>query len=103
VTGGVDRRTVHAAGNPNVEALVYISAFIPDVGETVFQLGGPALSSFDFKKSPPFGENDVDVYMKADRFRAGVVTVEIDSSHVAMISHPGAVTDLIETAARDSS
>jgi hypothetical protein len=27
--------------------------------------------------------------------RAGATTVEIGSSHVAMISHPGAVTDLI--------
>jgi hypothetical protein len=31
--------------------------------------------------------------------RAGVTTVEIASSHVAMISHPGAVTDLILAAA----
>ena len=38
----------------------------------------------------------------AQRFmahRAGSTTVEIDSSHVSMISHPGAVADLIETAA----
>jgi len=31
--------------------------------------------------------------------RMGAHTVEIDSSHVAMISHPNVVTDLIETAA----
>ncbi|MGW7491483.1 alpha/beta fold hydrolase [Streptomyces sp. NPDC054786] len=31
--------------------------------------------------------------------RAGAHTVEVDSSHVAMISHPGAVTDLILDAA----
>ena len=38
----------------------------------------------------------------AERFmakRAGAHTVEIDSSHVAMISHPDAVTDLIRSAA----
>ncbi|WP_234410962.1 alpha/beta fold hydrolase [Nocardioides terrigena] len=32
--------------------------------------------------------------------RAGSTTVEIDSSHVAMMSHPGAVTRLIRQAAR---
>ena len=30
--------------------------------------------------------------------RAGATTVEIDSSHVAMISHPDEVTDLIKQA-----
>jgi pimeloyl-ACP methyl ester carboxylesterase len=32
--------------------------------------------------------------------RAGATTVEIDSSHVVMISHPGAVVRLIKAAAR---
>ena len=32
--------------------------------------------------------------------RAGSTTVEIDSSHVAMMSHPGAVVKLIRAAAR---
>jgi pimeloyl-ACP methyl ester carboxylesterase len=32
--------------------------------------------------------------------RAGATTVEISASHVAMVSHPGAVTDLILDAAR---
>ena len=32
--------------------------------------------------------------------RAGATTVEINSSHVAMISHPGAVLGLIKAAAR---
>ena len=39
----------------------------------------------------------------AERFmaqRAGSFTIEIDSSHVAMISHPAVVTDLIARAAR---
>jgi pimeloyl-ACP methyl ester carboxylesterase len=39
----------------------------------------------------------------AERFmaqRMGAHTIEIDSSHVAMISHPGAVTDLILGAVR---
>ena len=32
--------------------------------------------------------------------RAGSTTVEIDSSHVAMMSHPSAVVSLIKAAAR---
>jgi pimeloyl-ACP methyl ester carboxylesterase len=38
----------------------------------------------------------------AERFmaqRVGATTVEINSSHVAMVSHPGKVTNLIEAAA----
>ena len=46
--------------------------------------------------------NDQAIPPATERFmakRAGVTTVEIASSHVAMISHPGAVTDLILAAA----
>ncbi|MER7162754.1 alpha/beta hydrolase, partial [Streptomyces lydicus] len=35
--------------------------------------------------------------------RAGSHTIEIDSSHVGMISHPDAITDLIRAAARAKS
>lgn len=48
------------------------------------------------------GRQDRTITPAAQRFmahRAGSTTVEIDSSHVSMISHPGAVADLIETAA----
>lgn len=72
---------------------MYISAFIPDVGETFFQLGGPSLMKFDFKKFPPFGDNDVDVYLKADRFR------ELFAGDVPK-NEAAAMEDLIETAAR---
>jgi pimeloyl-ACP methyl ester carboxylesterase len=61
-----------AAGNANVKALVYIDAFIPDVGESIQTLGGAGSqipSSIEFKGYPPFGTNDVDVYLKADTFR----------------------------------
>jgi hypothetical protein len=34
--------------------------------------------------------------------RAGATTVEINASHVSMISHPGAATELIEKAARST-
>jgi pimeloyl-ACP methyl ester carboxylesterase len=48
------------------------------------------------------GRQDRTITPAAQRFmahRAGSTTVEIDSSHVSMISHPEAVADLIETAA----
>jgi pimeloyl-ACP methyl ester carboxylesterase len=62
-----------AAGNPNVKALVYIDAFIPAVGENILELGGAESlvpTSIEFKGFPPFGPNDVDIYVKADAFRA---------------------------------
>jgi hypothetical protein len=31
----------------------------------------------------------------------GATVVEFDSSHVVMVSHPGEITDLIETAVQD--
>jgi pimeloyl-ACP methyl ester carboxylesterase len=48
--------------------------------------------------------NDEAIPPDAERFfaqRMGATTVEIKSSHVAMVSHPDAVTDLIEKAAKD--
>jgi pimeloyl-ACP methyl ester carboxylesterase len=156
-----------AAGNSNVKALVYIDAFIPAVGETILQLGGADSlipESIEGKGFPPFGQTDVDFYLKADSFRATFAAdvsakqarvmqasqrplallagaeptqatawsdrpcwalvglqdraitpdaqrsmadrachdnvVEIKSSHVSLVSHPNAVTDLIETAAK---
>jgi pimeloyl-ACP methyl ester carboxylesterase len=154
-----------AAGNANVKALVYINGFAPDIGEDTLHLAGAdslVPSSIEFKGIPPFGANDVDVYIKQENFRetfagdlpekvtdvlwatqrpvalaagAGATTttawrtipswyllarqdrtitpaaqrmmatrasstiVEIDSAHLSMLSHPDAVSDLIETAA----
>ena len=62
-----------AAGNPRVEALVYISAFIPDVGEDILHLGGAGSqvpTSIEFKGVPPFGEQDADIYITQSTFRA---------------------------------
>jgi pimeloyl-ACP methyl ester carboxylesterase len=61
-----------AAGNPNVQALVYINGFVPDVGEDILHLAGDGSlipSSIEFKGFPPFGATDVDVYLKPDSFR----------------------------------
>jgi pimeloyl-ACP methyl ester carboxylesterase len=154
-----------AADNANVKALVYVDAFIPAIGEDTSHLAGADSQlpgAIEFKRFPPFGANDVDIYLKMDKIRAvfaadvpadttavmwasqrplaaatggepttaaawetipswaligrqdrvitpdalrfmarraGAKKVEIDSSHVPMISHPGAVTALIEKAA----
>ncbi|MFE9098135.1 alpha/beta fold hydrolase [Streptomyces sp. NPDC007264] len=156
-----------AAGAPRVKALVYVSALMPDKGESGMSLAvrfpselGTATRSVKYRAGN--GIQGTDVYLRRDRLhqvfaadlpertarllaatqrpaataafsekaraaawrhipswflvarqdrtidpdqerfearRAGAHTVEIDSSHVAMISHPGAVTDLILRAA----
>ena len=156
-----------AAGNPRVKSLVYVSALMPDVGESGMSLGARFPSELGTAtKSVPYraggGVSGTDLYLKPDRLhqvfaadlpestarilaatqrpaattafsqtakvaawkhipswslvakqdktinpdqerfeakRAGSHTVEIDSSHVAMISHPDAVTDLVLRAA----
>ncbi|MEU0283394.1 alpha/beta fold hydrolase [Streptomyces sp. NPDC088147] len=158
-----------AAGNRNVKALVYISAFMPDKGETLGALGAkfrgseldPALRQVPFQDGD--GTTGTDLYIKPDKFhqvfaadlaastaaqmsatqrpisataftekargaawksipswflvatkdraiapdlerfeakRSGSHTIEVNSSHVAMISHPGTVTSLILDAIR---
>lgn len=62
-----------AVGSPNVVALVYVAGFIPDIGEDVLHIAGEGSqvpTSIEFKGFPPFGETDVDIYIKADRFRS---------------------------------
>ncbi|MFJ4966493.1 short chain dehydrogenase [Streptomyces sp. ADI96-02] len=156
-----------AAGNKNVKALVYVSAFMPDVGESPASLSAkftgselaPALRPVPYtdgttsgtdlyiqndkfhavfaadlpqararlmaieqrpvaqagfgqkataaawKKIPSWfvvARNDKAIAPNLERFearRAKSHTVEVDSSHVAMISHPDLVTDQIRAAA----
>lgn len=161
-----------ATGNPQVKALVYVSALIPDKGEVLSTLSAkfpgsaldPALRRVPFKNAD--GTTGTDLYVAQEAFhavfaadlprtttsvmaatqrpiaaaaladratsaawrtipswaavatrdkalppalerfearRAGSHTIEIDSSHVGMISHPDAITDLIRAAARAKS
>ncbi|MFG2369430.1 alpha/beta fold hydrolase [Streptomyces mirabilis] len=154
-----------AAANPRVKSLVYVSALMPDVGESGMSLGAKFPSELGTAtKSVPYragGVSGTDLYLKPDRIhpvfaadlpestarvmavtqrpaattafsetakvaawkhipswflvakqdktinpdqerfeakRAGSHTVEINSSHVAMISHPDAVTALLQAA-----
>lgn len=61
-----------AAGNRDVDALVYVNGFVPDTGEDILHLAGEGTlvpSSIEFKGYPPFGANDVDIYIKPENFR----------------------------------
>jgi pimeloyl-ACP methyl ester carboxylesterase len=64
-----------AAGAENVKALVYVDAFIPDEGETVFQILGGSGSAFDIPDPtvvfdlvgyPDAPEGDVEAFLKPD-------------------------------------
>ena len=159
-----------ATGNDNVTALVYVDAFAPAEGETIFPLVGAdsALTAdpptvFDFVPYPGAPPGDVDLYLKRNTFltsfanriprreasvlyatqrpiafsagsqpsgpaayetipswyllglqdriitptaqrfmaeRAGASITEVKAGHLSLISRPGAVTKLIEKAAR---
>ncbi|MER7680699.1 alpha/beta hydrolase [Streptomyces sp. NPDC096934] len=157
-----------AADNPNVKALVYVSAFMPKEGESLKGLGdmysGSELNTaLDPRPYDGSAGGGTDLYIKQDKFRSvfaadlpcdqanamfagqrpidavsfgetatkaawetipswAIVakqdkaiapdlerfeakraksrTVEINSSHVAMTSHPGVVADVVTEAAR---
>ncbi|MGV9246176.1 alpha/beta fold hydrolase [Streptomyces sp. NPDC003710] len=159
-----------AAGNSRVKSLVYVSALMPDKGETAMSLAGRFPTELaGATRSVPFraggGVTGTDLYLQPDKLhrifaadlpertarvlaatqrpvstaafsekaevaawrtlpswflvakqdrtinpaqerfearRAGSHTVEIDSSHVAMISHPDAVTGLVLQAAKSA-
>jgi hypothetical protein len=113
-----------AIGNPNVKALVYIAAFAPAQGEPSGTLAtmfpGTGLTQANLRRTGhpqpalrcPGLENHPSWYLVANQDHAIPPAVErfmahrmhahaeaIDSSHVAMISHPDTVTDLIRDAA----
>lgn len=101
--------TQAAVGNPNVKALVYINAFVPDRGETLVDLAGkfpltPVFSAFvedseGFVTIAPDKFQEVFCADVSDRQAAmRAHTTEIDSSHVSFISHPSVVVRLIEQA-----
>ena len=82
-----------AAGNPDVDALVYVNAFVPDTGEDILHLAGEGTlvpSSIEFKGYPPFGATDVDIYIKPASFRetiAGDLSAK-DAAVLAVTQRP---------------
>jgi pimeloyl-ACP methyl ester carboxylesterase len=159
-----------ATGNPNVKALVYVDAFAPDKGQSIFPLSGAdsalavdPTTVFDFVPYPGAPAGDADLYLKHDVFlksfangvsrreaevlyatqrplaasaggqpsgvpawktipswyllgtkdliitpaaqlamaqHAGSKITKVKAGHLSLVSHPGAVTKLIEQAAR---
>lgn len=114
---------------PNVVALVYIAAFGLDEGESIGGLLAtgpptPALANLEIDKQgfawlpedvmgvpawkslPSWflvAEGDQAIPPDAERQfaqRMGATTVEVATNHVAMVSHPDDVVQLIETAAK---
>jgi hypothetical protein len=66
------------AASPNVKALVYVDAFVPDVGESILQLAGPdsvlagdPAMVFDIV---PFGPGDLDLYLKKNVYQEEVAS-----------------------------
>jgi pimeloyl-ACP methyl ester carboxylesterase len=60
-----------ALSDPDVHALVYVNAFVPDQGETVLGLqgeGGDPSALFDFVSYPGAPSGDVDLYIKQTVF-----------------------------------
>lgn len=60
-----------ALSDPDVKALVYVNAFVPDQGETVLGLqgdGGDPNALFDFAQYPGAPPGDVDLYIKSAVF-----------------------------------
>jgi len=67
-----------ATGNPNVKALVYVDAYIPDQGQSLVDLTGPGScfylppqdlgQVFNFVPIPGAPSDDLDVYVKPDVF-----------------------------------
>jgi len=77
-----------AAGDPDVEALVYVNAFVPDTGEDILHLAGEdslVPGSIQFKGYPPFGATDVDIYIKPESFRE-TLAGDLSKKHAAVLA-----------------
>ncbi|GAA4720281.1 alpha/beta fold hydrolase [Phytohabitans rumicis] len=59
-----------ATGHDNVRALVYVAAFAPLEGESIFELSGrlPGSTLGDTLDAVPLGDGSVELYIRQDRF-----------------------------------
>jgi pimeloyl-ACP methyl ester carboxylesterase len=88
-------------GLSNVDAIVYVNAFVPDIGEDALHLAGAdslVPTSIEFKGFPPFGPTDVDIYIKQANFHetvAGDLSAK-EAAVLAATQRPIALTALVE-------
>jgi len=59
-----------AVGQPNVKALVYVAAFVPEVGESAFSLSTrlPGSTLGDALQPVPLADGGTDLYIQPDKF-----------------------------------
>jgi len=65
-----------ALGHPDVKALVYLNAFVPEEGETILDLAGhagPVDAGALFDMAPFPGDHNTDLYLKPGAFAGGFV------------------------------
>ncbi|WP_309227435.1 alpha/beta fold hydrolase [Micromonospora thermarum] len=80
-----------AANDPDVKALVYIAAFVPDTGESLGELiskypGSEIEAALNHVPYPnPDGSTGTDLYLKADKFRA-VFAADLPESTTTVMS-----------------
>lgn len=107
--GGVVVTNAGASGD-EVNALVYVNAFIPEVGESVFDILGPSGSALavpdpttvlDLAGYPGAPEGDIEAFLKPSVVHESFAqdVSEVSASHVSMVSHPEVTIDAILAAA----
>jgi hypothetical protein len=92
-------------GGGDVRALVYVKAFIPQVGESVFEILGGSGSALDVPDPtavldlagyPGAPEGDIEAFLKPATVHESFAQ---DASHVSMVSHPDVTIAAILAAA----
>jgi len=89
-----------ALSDPDVEALVYVDAFVPDQGESILGLlgGGDPNALFDVVQYPGAPAGDVDLYVKSAVF-PGVFANDLPAATAAQLAaaqRPIALSALLE-------
>ncbi|MYW03545.1 alpha/beta hydrolase [Streptomyces sp. SID3343] len=80
-----------AAGNPNVKALVYVAAFVPDTGEKLGDIinkypGSEIQAALNAVPFPnPDGSAGTDLYIRTDRFR-DVFAADVSKKEAALMA-----------------
>lgn len=76
-----------ANGNDNVKALVYVAAFIPDVGESALSLSSmfPGSTLGDALQPVPLPDGDVDLYIVPEKFH-DQFAADVDADLTALMA-----------------